>query len=71
MNTKTISTPDFMGRIAKIVEEVRVRTCIDEIDIEVLEDILQDELNEYCRELDGYYDAGPSDGYVDGYDWLR
>ena len=68
---ETIMTPKFMGKIAKIVEEVRVRTCIDEIDIEVLEDILQDELNEYCRELDGYYDAGHSDGYVDGYDWLR
>ena len=77
-------TPDFMGRIAKIVKEVRARTCIDKIDAEVIEEILQDSLNEYCTLLNGYYeeeyyiaissarskayDDGHSDGYADGYD---
>ena len=76
-------TPDFMGRIAKIVEEVSARACVDKIDTEVLEDILQDSLNEYCTLLNGYYeeeyyiaissarskayDDGHSDGYADGY----
>ena len=76
--------PDFIDSIAKIIAEVRVRTCIDKIDAEVLEDILQEELNEYCLELDEYYieeyhiaissarskayDDGHSDGYTDGYD---
>ena len=84
MNTKTISTPDFMGSTAKIIAEVRASTCIDEIDVEVLAKILQDALKEYYDELDGYYedeyyiamcsarskayDDGHSDGYADGYD---
>ena len=80
MNTKTITTPDFMGRTAKIIAEVRTRTCIDKIDTEVLEDILQDSLNEYFVMLDGYYEEeyynaissarskAYDDGYADGYD---
>ena len=79
-----VTTPNFMGRIAKIIEEIRTRTCIDEIDTEVLEKILQDELTEYYTLLNGYYeeeyyiaissarskayDDGHSDGYADGYD---
>ena len=37
--------PDYMDRTAKIIAEVRTRTCIDKTDTEVLEDILQYELN--------------------------
>ena len=80
----TITTPDFMGRVAKIVEEVRNRTCVDKLDVEVLAEILQDSLNEYCTMLNEYYeeefyiavssarskayDDGHSDDYADGYD---
>ena len=76
--------PDCMSRITKIVEEVLARTCIDEIDTEVIEEILQDSLNEYFLMLGEYYeeeyyiaissarnkayDDGHSDGYADGYD---
>ena len=55
MNTNTISTPDFMGSTAKIIAEIRNRTCIDKIDTEVLEEILQDALNEYYSMVDEYY----------------
>ena len=81
---KTITTPNFTGRIAKIIEEVSARTCIDAIDTEVLKEILQDSLNECCTLLNGYYeeeyynaissarssayDDGHSDGHSDGYD---
>ena len=47
--------PYFMDITAKIIAEVRARTCIDIIDTEVLEEILQYELNEYYYELDEYY----------------
>ena len=80
---KTITTPNPAFRIAKIITEVRDRTSIDKIDIEILKEILQDELlelNEYCRMLDEYYieeyhnaiarvrSAAYDDGYDDGYD---
>ena len=79
---KTIQTPNFMSRIAKIIGEVRARTCIEDVDAEVLWEILQDELkelNEYCRMLDGYYEEKCSiaisrarnnsyyEGHSDGY----
>ena len=32
--------PNFMDSTAKIIAEVRTRTCIDKIDTEVLADIL-------------------------------
>ena len=51
--------PDFMGRTARILAELRNRTSIDD-DAEVIKEILQDELKEY-------YDAGYSLGYDDGY----
>ena len=76
MNTKTIMTPDFMDRAAKIIA--------DEIDTEVIKESLQGLLSEYCTSLNGYYeeeyynavasarskayDDGHSDGYDDGYD---
>ena len=44
-----------MGKAAKIVKEIQTKTCIDGVDAEVIEKILQDELNEYCRMLEGYY----------------
>ena len=75
--------PDFMGRTARILAELRNRTCIDD-DAEVLKEILQDELKEYYDELNGYYEEkccieisrarnsayydGHSDGYSLGYD---
>ena len=72
--------PDFMDRTAKIIAEVRTRTCIDKLDtevLEVLEEILQDELIKYHNEVltyarsleeavDSAYDEGHSDGYDDG-----
>ena len=81
---KTITTPDFTGSIAKIISEARLRTCMDEIDTDVLVEILQDALNEYYTLLDRYYeeeycnavssarnsayDEGFDDGYDVGYD---
>ena len=79
MNTKTIMTPNFMGKTAKIIAEIRNQTCIDDVDAEVIKAILKDELNEYCRMLCGYYeeeydiaissayDEGYALGYDDGY----
>ena len=76
MKTETI--------IAKIIEEVLARTCIDDVDAEAINEILQESLNEYLMMLDGYYEEeyyiavsraknsayydGHSDGYADGYD---
>ena len=84
MQIDTIKTPNFTGKIAEIIAEVRTRTCIDDVDAEVLAEILQDKLNEECRMLDGYYceeyhneltsakhhayDEGHYDGYNVGYD---
>ena len=80
MKTETIKTPDFTGSIAKIISEARLRTCMDEIDTDVLVEILQDSLNEYCTLLNGYYEeeynnaissarnSAYDDGYDDGYD---
>ena len=60
--------PDFMERTAKIIEEVRARTCIDKIDTEVLEEILQDALIKYHNEVFTYaYDTGYDDGYTVGH----
>ena len=80
----TITTPNLMGRVAKIVEEVSASTCIDDIDAEVIKKILQDSLNEYCTMVNEYYDEeysnalnsmrskaydiGYDDGYSLGYD---
>ena len=77
---KTITTPDFMSRIARILAEVHNSTCIDDVDAEVIEKILQDELNEYCTLLNEYYEEeyyiavsraqnrAYDDGFDDGYD---
>ena len=69
--------PEFMDRIAKIIAEVHTRTCMDKIDTEVREDILQEELYEYYNEVltyghnleeavDSAYEVGYSLGYDDG-----
>ena len=75
MNTKTITTPNFMGKAAKIIEEVLARTCIDDVDAEVIKEILQNELKEYCSMLNGYYEeeyynelcSARSSAYEEGY----
>ena len=79
----TITTPDFMSKIARIRAEVRNRTCTDDVDaevLEVIEKILQGELNEYCTLLNEYYkeeyynalasarSKAYDDGHSDGYD---
>ena len=60
--------PNFRGRTAKLIAEIRNRTCIDDVDAEVIKEILQEVLDEYYNVLHGYYDAGYDDGYSNGYD---
>ncbi len=57
---------DFMVKTANILAEVRARTCIDELDVEVLKEILQEELKEYYDALHECYDEGYDDGYEAG-----
>ena len=38
--------PDFMDMTAKIMAEIRARTCIDKSDTKFIEEILQDALEE-------------------------
>ena len=68
--------PDFMDRAAKIIEEVRTRTCVDKIDTEVLKEILQEELNEYYNEdyslgYDEGYSEGKYKGKHEGINWIK
>ena len=78
--------PNFMDGAAKIIADIRTSTstCIDDVDAEIIENILNAALKEYYDELNEYYeeeyyiaissarskayDAGHSDGYADGYD---
>ena len=61
--------PDFINRDAKIIEEVRTRTCVDKIDTEALFEILQEELIKYRNELLTYgHSIGYNEGYDEGYD---
>ena len=78
---KTIMSPKFMDRAENIVEEVLLRTGIDGVDAEVIEELILNALNEYYDELNEYYeeeyynaissarnmayDAGYEDGYND------
>ena len=64
---KTITTPNFKSRAAKIIADIRNITCID--NTEIIVDILKDALEEYyySDQNDGYYE-GRSDGYALGYD---
>ena len=56
--------PDFIDSIAKIIADVRDRTCIEDVDTDVLEEILKDEFIKYHNEILTY---GHSIGYDDGY----
>ena len=47
-----ITTPNFMRKIEKILEEVRQYS---DFEAEALEELLKAELNEYSRKLDEYY----------------
>ena len=63
--------PDFKDRTAKIIEEIRTKTFIDESIV----DILKCELEEYfdaeiTRARDSAYNRGYDDGYNDGYNNL-
>ena len=76
----TITTPNFMGKTANIIAEIRTKTCIEDVDAEVIKDILQAALNEHYRMLDEYYaeeyynalntarNRAYDDGFDDGYD---
>ena len=61
MQIDTIMPPNFMGGAAKIIAEIRNRTCIDDNDAEVIKEILKAAIHEY-------YEDGHSDGYEDGYE---
>lgn len=56
---------DFMVKTAKIIAELRNRTCIDD-DAEVIKEILQEELKEYYDALHECYDDGYSLGHSEG-----
>ena len=62
---------DFMVKTAKIIAEIRDRTCIDDDDVKVIKEILQDAFKVYYDELhecsDDAYNEGYSDGYSEGY----
>ena len=57
---------DFRKITAKVIAEAMLRTCIDDVDAKILEEILRDALNKCGRELEGYYDAGYAAGWVKG-----
>ena len=58
---ETIMPPNFMGGAAKIIAEIRNRTCIDDNDAEVIKGILKAAIHEY-------YEHGYGDGYEPGYE---
>ena len=76
--------PDFMKSAAKIIAEIRTKTCIDDVDAEAIEELLKAGLKAYYAELEDYhieeyhnamnrarnvaYDDGFDDGYDVGYD---
>ena len=59
--------PDFMSRTAKIIAELRNRTCIED-DAEFIKEILQEELVEYHNEV---FTAGYDVGYDAGYNFAK
>ena len=79
MQIDTIMPPNFNGRIAKIIAEIRTRTCINDVDTEVLKGLLKDEFErmdeDYEKEYyyatssvhNSAYDAGYDAGYAAGY----
>ena len=59
---------DFMEITAKVIAEVRTRTCIDDVDAEVLEELLKDELIKYRNEVFTYgHNIGYDDGHAAGH----
>ena len=68
MKTETIMPTNFMGQTAKIIAEMRARTCMDYVDTEVLEVILQNALDTvHNRAYDDGYDIGYGIGYDVGH----
>ena len=70
MKTQPIKTPNFMHVIA----EIRTRACINDVDAEAIEELLQAALKEYYDEVFTYAydegrDAGLKEGYTDGQDY--
>ena len=77
---QTNISPKFATKTAKIIAEIRNRTCINNMDAQILEDILQAALNEYYMEVDEYYEeeyyiaiedvraSAYDNGFADGYD---
>ena len=84
MKTNTIKPPSFKGSIARIIADIRKRTCTDDADVEIIEEILRVEIKDYYDLIDLYYeeeycvavasasnsayDNGYADGFADGYD---
>ena len=84
MKTQPIKTPIKAPNFTRLIAELRTRTCLNDVDVEVILEIL----TERCRMIDGYYeeeyyneldnvrftayndgyDAGYADGYDIGYD---
>ena len=74
MKTKTIVPTNFMDVTAKIIAKVRNKTCINKIEAEAIEELLQAELNEvfthaYDIGRDIGRDEGLKEGYKDGQDY--
>ena len=58
---------DFMNKTAKLIAELRVGTCINDVDEEAIEDILKDEIIKYHNEVFTYgHTIGYDSGYIDG-----
>ena len=80
MKPQPIKTPNFMRLATMIMAEIRTITYIDDVDAEALKALLQEELNEECRMIDGYYEEeyyhelsrtrtiAYDEGYALGYD---
>ena len=77
---QTNISPKFATKTAKIIAEIRNRTCIKIMDAQSLEEIFIDALNEYCTAVDEYYEeeyyiaiedvraSAYDNGFADGYD---
>ena len=71
---------NFSSKNAKVIAEIQARTCIDQVEAEIIKELLQAALNEYCSMLDEYYEEdyynalasarskAYDDGFDDGYD---
>ena len=82
MKANEIKTPSFKNMTARVIAKMHTITSIADEQAEVIKKILQDELEEECRMLAGYYEEeyrnelgnarieayyeGYEDGYEDG-----